>query len=393
MSLPPASAPDWPGLDQATGRVVVVGGGLAAARLIATLRRKKFAGYVTVLSAEHNAPYDRPPLSKDVLSGVRDETFLPFDTEKLAVDLRLGTRATGLDLAARTVFTDAGEFGFDALAIATGAEPVRLPGNGEQLTLRTLGEALSLRSRLVPGARVVIIGASWIGAEVATAAVAAECRVTCVEFGAEPLAGALGDEVGHLTRDWWQGVELLTSTAVTSVEPDGVHLTDGRILPADVVVTGIGVRPDLAWLDGSGIATDRGILTDTRCRTNVAGIIALGDVAQRWSESAGEHRLVEHWDEASMVPAVAAGTLLSPAEGPTHDPVPYFWSDQFGRKLQYVGRHDAGDARTVESAADGSLGSVTWSRDGVLTAWLGVDLTKTVVKARMAVGSPLSDWE
>jgi NADPH-dependent 2,4-dienoyl-CoA reductase/sulfur reductase-like enzyme len=393
-----AAPGERPVLDIEDGRIVVVGGGLAAARLCAVLRRKKFRGSITVLSAEDVPPYDRPPLSKAVLAGERDDAPLPFDTEKLGVDLRLGTRVTALDTTSRTLLTnagsdDAGAFGYDALAIATGATPLRLPGAGPQSTLRTLEDSLELRSRLVPGARVVVVGASWIGAEVTTTAVAAGCQVTCVEFGAEPLAGALGDEVGSTTRSWWEGADLRTSTGVTSIEADGVHLEDGTVLPADAVVTGIGVRPDLTWLAGSGLETDRGVLTDTRCRTNVPGVVALGDVAQRWSRHTGTHRLTEHWDEASMVATAAASSLLDWEQGPEHDPVPYFWSDQFGRKLQYVGAHGPEDTLTLDKGTDGSLLRATWSRDSVLTAWLGVDLSKDLVKARTAVGGPLSALE
>ena len=377
-------------LDLQHGRVVVVGGGLAAARLCATLRRKKFAGTLTVLSAEHVPPYDRPPLSKAVLAGERDEVPLPFDTAKLDVDLRLGVTATGLDTGRRVLSTTAGEVEYDALAIATGAAPLRLPGEGPQTTLRTLDDALELRKQLVPGAHVVVVGASWIGAEVATTARAAGCRVTCVEFGPEPLSGVLGETVGAATRDWWDGIELRTSTGVTSVEADGVHLDDGTVLAADVVVTGIGVRPDLGWLQGSGLDLDRGILTDARCRTNVPGVIALGDVAQRWSAHTGSHRLAEHWDEASMVATAAVGSLLDWDQGPEHDPVPYFWSDQFGRKLQYVGAHLPDDTLELDRDPDGTLARATWSRDGVLTAWLGVDASKDLVKARTAVGGPLA---
>ena len=375
-------------LDLERGHVVVVGGGLAAARLVGVLRRKKFTGQITLVSAEHRAPYDRPPLSKEVLSGARDDAPLAFDAAKLDVDVRLGTRATGLDTATRTLHTDAGDLAYDALAIATGAAPVLLPGTGTQLTLRTLDDALALRERLVPGARVVIVGASWIGGEVATTAQAAGCQVTCLEYGEEPFAGALGTDVGASTRPWWEGITLRTSTAVASVEPDGVHLVGGEVLPADVVVTGVGVRPDLGWLAGSGLETDRGILVDARLRTNVPAVVALGDVAQRWSRHTGSHRVVEHWDEASMVATAAASTLLDWEQGPEHDPVPYFWSDLFGRKLQYVGAHRLDDALTLDRGEDGALRRALWTRDGVLTAWLGVDATKDVVKARTAVGGP-----
>lgn len=378
-------------LDLTEGRVVVVGGGLATARICAVLRRKKFRGALTVIGAEELPPYDRPPLSKEVLAGKRDDSPLPFDVEKLDVDLRLGTRATELDTAARTVTTTSGTVAYDRLALATGAEPLTLRGEGQQLTLRTLEDALRLRAALVPAARVVVIGASWIGAEVTTVARANGCRVTCVEYGTEPLAGALGAEVGAATRGWWDGVDLRTGTAVASVERDGVHLESGAVLSADVVVTGIGVRPRVSWLTSSGVETDRGVLTDTRCRTNVHGVVALGDVAQRWSNHTGTHRVVEHWDEASTVATAAASSLLGWDEGPTHDPVPYFWSDQHGHKLQYVGAHGPEDTVTVDRQPDGSLARARWSRDGVLTAWLGVDAARDLVAARTAVGGPLAD--
>lgn len=382
------AAPDHR-LDPDSGHVVVVGGGLAAVRLVAVLRRKKFTGPITVVSAESRPPYDRPSLSKQVLSGARDDAPLPFDPEKLGTRLRLGTRATGLDTGTRTLHTDDGTVTFDALAIATGAAPVTLPGSGRQYTLRTLDDALALREKLVEGARVVIVGASWIGAEVATVARAAGCRISCVEYGAEPFAGAIGSEVGARTRAWWDGIDLRTGTAVTCVEPEGVHLADGDLLPADVVVTGVGVRPDLSWLDGSGIRTDRGVLVDARLRTNVPGVVALGDVAQRWSRHTASHRLVGHWDEANMVATAAAASLLDWDDGPEHDPVPYFWSDLFGRKLQYVGAHAHDDELTIRDGHDGALERALWSRDGRVTAWLGVDATHDVVKARTAVGGPV----
>lgn len=389
MNETEAVVPDH-ALDPDEGRVVVVGGGLATARLCTALRRKKFRGSLTVVSAEDVPPYDRPPLSKEVLAGGRDDSPLPFDVTKLDVGLHLGTRATRLDTTTRTLTTDGGTIQYDALAIATGAAPLRLPGDGAQLTLRTLADALDLRSRLRPGARVVIAGASWIGAEVATAALAAGAEVTCVEYGPEPFAGALGPEVGAALRDWWADVDLRTGTPILSVDPDGVRLADGELLPADVVVSGIGVRPDLTWLSGTGLAIDRGVLTDTRCRTNIAGVVALGDVAQRWSRHTGSHRLIGHWDEASMVATAAATSLLNWADGLEHDPVPYFWSDLFGHKLQYVGAHSPSDAVSLQRNPDGTLARALWSSGDTLTAWLGIDAAKDVVQARMAVGGPLA---
>ncbi|MFH5821887.1 NAD(P)/FAD-dependent oxidoreductase [Georgenia sp. AZ-5] len=370
------------------GRIVIVGAGLSAARAAAALRRKGFTGDLVMVGAEPHLPYDRPPLSKEVLRGTRESTALPFDPGKLWVQVRVATTATGLDLDSRLVRTSAGEEPFDGLVIATGAAPVRLPGDGEQLVLRTLEDALALRGRLAPGARVVIIGASWIGAEVATAALEAGCRVTCLEAGTAPVAQALGEEVGRLFLPWWSGVDLRLGTAVREVAPGEVCLADGGTVPADVVVTGVGVRPAIGWLAGSGLALGRGVRVDEHLRASAPGVVAVGDVAQRYSPRAGEHILVEHWDDAGTAPAVAAAALLAGADDElaVHDPVPYFWSDQFEHKIQYVGRHGALDRVEIDREDAQGFPVVRWfDNDGVLTAWLGVDRARELVKARTAV--------
>lgn len=369
--------------------IAVVGAGLAAARTITGLRRKGYEGRLVLVGAEPHLPYDRPPLSKGVLVGTQESTPLPFYPEKLEVEVRTSTRATGLDTTARVVRTDRGDIAFDALVIATGADPVTLPGSGEQLTLRTREDALALRERLRPGARVALIGASWIGAEVATAALQAGCRVTCLESGPAPLAQALGEDVARLFLPWWSGVDLRVGAAVTEVAEGEVRLADGSAVPADVVVTGIGVRPAVDWLRGSKVQLDRGVLVDEYLRTSVPGIYAVGDVAQRYSPRSGAHILVEHWDEAGSAAMTAAGNLLATGgDGLTpHDPVPYFWSDQFGHKVQYVGRHSPSDRVEIEHA-EGGTPAVRWfGADDTLTAWLGVDRARELVKARMAVGT------
>ncbi|MBB3665178.1 NADPH-dependent 2,4-dienoyl-CoA reductase/sulfur reductase-like enzyme [Prauserella sediminis] len=376
-------------------RFVVAGAGLAAARACATLRRKGFDGELVVLGAEHHAPYDRPPLSKAVLRGDRDDAPLPFDVDTLGVRFRAGVTATGLNVAERVVRTDDGDEPFDGLLLATGAEPVRLPGSGEQLTVRTLDDAYTLRSRLRPGARVVVIGASWIGAEVATAALAAGCRVTCLEAGPAPLSAALGGEVGALFTPWWSDVDLRLDTKVASVDPGGVQLADGAVVTADVVVTGVGVRPATGWLAGSGLEIGNGVHVDEYLRTSAPGVFAVGDLAARWSPRLGARLRVEHWDEAGAAATVAAQVLLACAAGtpeadlPVHDPVPYFWSDQFGRKIQHVGRHGPADRAEVDTS-DTARPAVRWySPDGGLTAWLGVDRVKELVPARKQIADTL----
>lgn len=373
------------------GRIVVAGGGLATARIVSTLRRKKVTGPIDIVTAEAHLPYDRPPLSKDVLTGAKDSTALPFDATKLNVTVHTERTATGLDTSARILRTDHGDLPYDGLVIATGADPIALPGDGDQLTLRTIDDALALRERLVPGARVVIIGASWIGAEVATAATSRGALVTCIEYSETPLANALGADVAGRLLPWWSDIDLRCGTSVREVTGEGVVLADGTVIPADVVVTGIGVRPSIGWLDGSGLSTDRGVLTDEFCRTSAPGVVALGDVAQRWSPRVGAHRAVEHWDDAGGAAATAAVALLGDA--PAYDPVPYFWSDQFGHKVQYVGSHGPSDQVSITTSDSGDLDTAIWTdTDGTVTAWLGVDRPRDLIPARLAVGTPAADF-
>ena len=382
-----------------TERIVIVGGGLAAARTASALRRAGFAGSITMLAAEPHLPYDRPPLSKAVLKGVVDDTTLRFDHQALEVDVRCGVPATGLDLAGHVVHTPAGEVSFDKLVVATGARPVRLPGDAPQATLRSIDDARALRGNLVPGARVVIVGASWIGAEVATAALDHGCHVTCVEAGPAPLAQALGEEIGASLVPWWEGADLRLGATVAQIHPDGVDLADGSHLPADLVVCGVGVRPDTTWLEGSGLEIDRGVVVDEHLRTSDPSVVAVGDVAARWSPRYGARLRVEHWEDAAGAGAVAAGTLTAQPGGPlpVHDPVPYFWSDQFGHKMQYVGWHMPGD-RLAELPAAGRPGrTLAWS-DGSdrVTAVLTIDRPHDSATARRVIAAGGSvdsvDW-
>ena len=368
------------------GHVVVVGGGLAAARSCEQLREQGHAGRITLVTAETNLPYDRPPLSKDVLIGELDATTLRVDYDALTVDVRAGVRATGLRPTERVLVTDAGELPYDGAVLATGSDPIRMPGDGEQLTLRTLDDALTLRQRLQPGARVVVIGAGWIGAEVATAARTRGCQVTCVELDALPLARLMGDDVGKRIVSWWDGIDLRLGAAVRQVVPGGVELADGTVLPADVVVTGIGVRPATGWLEGSGLELDRGVVTDEWLRA-APGIVAVGDIAAWWSRRYNTRMRVEHWDDASMGPSVAVAALLAPGLGDIepHDPVPYFWSDQLGHKLQYVGRHTETDRLVWRERENGSWTALWLAPDNKLSAALIADLPRENAQAQMAI--------
>ncbi|MGQ0624345.1 MAG: NAD(P)/FAD-dependent oxidoreductase [Sporichthyaceae bacterium] len=375
----------------ALGHVVVVGGGLAAARSCEQLREQGHTGAITLICAEAHLPYDRPPLSKDVLLGGTDSTTLRVDFAALDVRVRPGVRATGLRSAQRVLSVatedgDAEQIAYDGLVLATGAEPIRMPGEGEQLVLRTIDDALALRERLVPGARVVVIGASWIGAEVATSAKARGCAVTVLELDSRPLARTMGDEVGKRVLDWWDGIDLRVGTAVAQVRPDGVELADGTVLAADVVLTGVGVRPAVAWLAGSGLVIDGGVVTDEWLRA-APGIVAVGDVAVWHSRRYGRRMRVEHWDDAASAPNVAIAALLADEVSglEPHDPILYFWSDQLGHKLQYVGRHSSTDTLIWRDRPDGSWSAFWLDADHRLSAALITDLPRENAQAQLAM--------
>ncbi len=217
---------------------------------------------------------------------------------------------------------------------------MRLPGSGPQRVLRTIDDAAALRAALRPGTRLAVVGAGWIGAELATAAARRGCQVTVVEAAPAPLAAALGAQVGSKTAPWYaaSGVDLRLGQPVESVEPGGLALPGGGWLPADEVVTAIGVRPAVDWLAGSGVALENGVAVDTRLRASVPGVYAAGDCAAFVSRRYGRRLRVEHWDSALHGPEVVAANILGGTE--EYDPVPYFWSEQFGRMVQYAGHHD-----------------------------------------------------
>jgi len=370
--------------------VVIAGGGIAGARTCEQLRLQGYSGRLTMLSAESHRPYDRPPLSKALLLGQSDDSTLSVDLDDLDVDIRLGEAARALCTTDKTVTIGANTIPYDGLVIATGARPIRLPGDGQQYTVRTIDDARALRDRLHPGARVVVVGAGWIGAEVATAALAADCRVTCIEADQLPYGSVLGRTVGSKLMSWWVGVDLRLGARVRFVADGGVILTNGECVPADVVVSGVGCRPETEWLQSSELTLDRGVLVDEWLRA-APSVVAVGDVAAWWSRRSGCRMRVEHWDNAASGAAVAASTLLHPGltDAQIHDPLPYFWSDQFGHKLQYIGNHEPTDTVVWREHATGAW-SVIWlgAADEVKAA-LVADLPREFVQARIALSQGL----
>jgi 3-phenylpropionate/trans-cinnamate dioxygenase ferredoxin reductase subunit len=366
-------------------RVVVAGGGLAGLRTIEALRARLYGGAVTLVGAEPHAPYDRPPLSKQLLAGGVDDTTLDADFAALQVDLRLGETAVGI--ADGVLLTDRAAHPFDRLVVATGALPVALPGDGPQHFLRTIGDARSLRRLLQPGFRLAVVGAGWIGAELATTAAARGCQVTVIEAAQAPLAAAIGAEVGAQTQRWYAqaGVDLRLGTAVESVRHGGLVLVGGSELAADMVVTAVGVRPAVAWLDGFGIGLGNGVTVDERLRASLPDIFAAGDCAAFWSRRYGRRLRVEHWDNALHAPEVAAANLLGGSE--VYDPVPYFWSEQFGRMVQYVGHHDGAESLVWRGDPVGERWTACWLTGDRLGALLAVDRPRDLAQGRRVVAS------
>ena len=370
----------------------MVGAGLAGARTCQELRARGYAGELLLVGAEARPPYDRPPLSKRVLLGEAEDSTLDPDWYGGA-ELRLGVTATGL--APGVLATTAGELRWDRLVLATGAVPRRIGGGGGDggdggaRVLRTAEDSLRLRAAFVPGARVVVVGAGWIGAEVATAAARRGCAVTVVEAAAAPLSVALGEEAGSRTVPWYAeaGITLRVAEPVAAVDGMSVTLGSGQVLPADVVVEGIGVRPDLGWLAGSGVEVDPrtgGVVVDAACRASLPGVLAVGDCAARWSPRTGRRVRTEHWDDALRAPDVVAASLLG--EDAAYDPVPYVWSEQFGRYLQWAGWRDGSPAVWRGDPGSDRAWAAAWlDAGGRLTGFLAVDRPRDAVQARRAI--------
>ncbi|MER8230531.1 FAD-dependent oxidoreductase [Streptomyces sp. NPDC094049] len=377
--------------------VVIVGAGMAGVQTAVALREQGFTGPVTLIGGEPHQPYDRPPLSKAVLLGEAEGSAFDIDFDDLGVTLRLGLGVTGLRADAHEIDTEEGPVGYDVLVLATGAHPLTLPGTegvpGVHL-LRTLDDAVRLGPVLARRSAVVVVGAGWIGAEFATAARAAGCPVTVVEAADLPLAGVLPAEIAAPMAEWYgaSGAELLTHARVATVAPGRVVLADGRELPAEAVVVGIGARPATDWLTGSGIALDPSgaVTADDRLRTSLPDVYAVGDCASFPSARYGERLLVHHWDNALQGPRTVASAITGTDRGP-YDPVPYFWSEQFGRFVQYAGHHAHADAlvRRGDPAAD--AWSVLWLRAGVPVALLAVGRPRDLAQGRRLIetGTPV----
>ncbi|MFC0115788.1 NAD(P)/FAD-dependent oxidoreductase [Kibdelosporangium aridum] len=364
--------------------ITVVGASLAGLSAARALRAQEFAGRIIVLGDESHEPYDRPPLSKDFLAGaasVDEISLMTPDDKLLDLDWRLGVRAAALDPSERAVVLDTGErIVTDGVVLATGARAREMPGPAGVHTLRTLEDALALREELRQGGSLVVIGAGFIGAEVASTARQLGLEVTVIETLPTPMLGPLGAEMGQACAGLHarNGVTLITGVPVSelvgSSRVRAVRLADGREIPADIVVVGIGAIPNVEWLAGSGLTINGGVVTDARCSTDIPQVVAVGDCASSFNDHAGTVIRLEHWTNALQQPKIAAASLLGRASvHAARFSVPYFWSDQYGARLQFAGhRRDGDEVEVVEGSLEGAFAAV-YRRDSRPVAVLAVD--------------------
>jgi 3-phenylpropionate/trans-cinnamate dioxygenase ferredoxin reductase subunit len=373
---------------------VIVGGGLAGAKAAETLRDEGFEGRVVLIGAEPQLPYERPPLSKSYLAGdstlaeaqVHDDAF--YVTRE--IELLTGIQATALDPGEhRLQLADDRELRYDRLLIATGAVPRRPPIEGH--FLRSVADADALRAAIEEGGRLVVIGAGWIGCEVAATARGLGAEVTVIERGAAPLERVLGARLGAFFADLHRahGVDLRTNTGVAAVEGGGrsVRLADGSSIDCDAVLLAVGVRPATDLAEAAGLEIEDGIVADERLRTSAPDVFVAGDVASARHPRYGRRVRVEHWDNAQEQGAAAARSMLGAAE--PYSKLPYFFSDQYDLGLEYVGLHDPGDELVIRGSLAEACFQAFWlAPDGTVSAgmhvndWDAIDPIRALVERR-----------
>lgn len=390
--------------------VTVVGASLAGLNSVQQLRQQGFDGRIVVVGEETHRPYDRPPLSKALLAGRADvdDVWLcdEEDQDELGAEWRLGVRAEQLDPAAgRVRLSDGAEIDTDGVVIATGGRARRLPGIEDMRglhTVRTIEDALALRAELTGGAgEVVVVGAGWIGAEIASTCHELGLRVTLVESGEVPLSRTLGDAMGSvfaaLHTD--HGVSLRCRSRVSGLtnvadgdgrRVTGVWLDDGTQLPADVVVMGVGIQPVTEWLAGSGVAVDDGVLCDPGCVTELPSVVAVGDVARYRTATGGTVRH-EHWNNAAEQSATAVRNLLAGSTIEHYRPSGYVWSDQYGVRLQIAGElHQPDEVEVVDGSPSDRRFVTAYRRDGETVGVLAMNNPKLFIRMRKQLAGRLA---
>ncbi len=377
-------------------RIAIVGASLAGVRAIRALRRREYDRDIVLVGAEPHLPYDRPPLSKDFLAGERDAASLALESEDFyeGVELRLGSPATALVPRERRVtLADGSGITADHVIIATGARPRPLPDTAARPglhLLRTLDDAEALRDDLDRAEHVVIIGAGFIGAEVAATARSRGLEVTMLEALAAPVVRGVGPEIGNLLADLHRdrGVDLRLGVSVEAVVGDdrvrAVRLGDGTSIPADVVVVGIGAVPNVEWLEGSGIPVDNGVRCDATGRVaGVESVWAAGDVAN-WHHAQYDERMrIEHWTNAADMGVAVANAILDGHGAKPFTPLPYVWSDQYDTKIQVLGRVSGeDDVRVAAGSVDDGRFVATYERGGRLRGVVGFSWARAVMSFR-----------
>ena len=380
--------------DTATQTFVIVGAGAAGHAAAEMLRRHGFAGRLVLLGRDDKEPVDRPNLSKEYLSGEAPEEWIALRPREFydehRIELRTGAAVERVDVAARTVTVAGGEaLGWDRLLLATGASPVRLDTPGAELPhvrlLRTYADARALIAAAEGATRAVVLGASFIGLEVAASLRHRGVEVHVAAPEKRPLERVMGAALGDAVRRWHEehGVVFHLETKAARIEPDAVTLESGVRLAADLVVVGVGVRPELALAEQAGLAMDRGVLVDERLETSAPGVFAAGDIA-RWPDPhTGERVRVEHWVVAQRQGQTAARNMLG--HGVAYDDAPFFWSAHYGTSIRYVGHAERWDAEEVDGDPAGKDGAVTLRRGGKALAVLTVGRDRRALEAAAAM--------
>ena len=379
--------------------VVIVGAGAAGNAAAEELRRQGYKGRIVVLGPEPETPYDRPNLSKDYLAGNAPEEWIPLHPkdfyDERRIELRLGVKVAGIDPQAKTVALSEGEpLGYGALILATGADPVRLPIPGMDRphvhTLRSLADSRSIIEKAKGAKRAVVVGASFIGLEVAASLRAREIEVTVVAPDERPLERVMGPEIGDFIRSLHEehGVQFRLGTKPKSFGEREVETESGEPLPADLVVVGVGVRPNVALAEKAGLAVDNGVLVNEYLESSVPGVFAVGDIA-RWPDPhSGERIRVEHWVVAERQGQTAARNVLGQKE--RFDAVPFFWSQHYDVSISYVGHAKSWDSIEVSGSLKDKDATVTFRSGGKIAAVATIFRDQESLEAELAMERTLT---
>src|SRR5579871_1457149 len=386
--------PRTKGVVEAPGRIVIVGGGAAGFAAAEMLRRQDYRGSITMLSNDDAPPVDRPNLSKDYLAGSAPEDWLPLRPEDFykenAIDLRLKTEVASIDTNARNIVLAGGKtVPFDRLLLATGAEPVRLPIPGADQPhvrmLRSLADCRAIIGLSTGARRAVVIGASFIGLEVAASLRARNIEVHVVGLEQRPMERVLGPELGDFVRALHEehGVIFHLGDTVTAIDGKRATLKSGGVIEADLVVVGVGVRPRLSLAERCGLAVDRGVVVNAYLETSVPGIYAAGDIARWPDRHSGQNIRVEHWVVAERQGQTAARNMLGQREA--YDAVPFFWSQHYDVPINYVGHAETWDQITVDGSISGRDCLVRYKSGGRLLAVASIYRDVASLEAELAM--------